>query len=179
MGSKYIPVEPLEGEEWRDTVGLPNYRVSSFGRVSRKAGTFRAPFERILEGGTKTTGYRQVVVRTPNGYKSFPVHQLVADAFLRVRVPGDVVNHLDGNKTNNHVTNLEITDRAGNIAHAMKHGLLRSGIRHGMAKLTDANVREIRARFAAGEQGQAIAQAFNINRNYAYQIKRGEERAAS
>lgn len=178
MATRWIQMQPLPNESWRDVVGAADYIVSDHGRVARKAGTFKTPFDRIVEGGVKDTGYRQVMLTINGKVFGRTVHRLVAAAFIRPMAQGDVVNHLDGVKTNNHISNLEITDRAGNTEHAVTHGLIRSGIRHGMAKLTDTDVEEIRRRFASGDSGQSIADDFGINRNYAYQIKRNEERAA-
>lgn len=177
MASRWIRMIPENGEQWGDVAGFPDYMVSDHGRVARRAGAWHTPFTRMVEGGVKDTGYHQVMLSKGGRQHPRTVHQLVADAFIRPRLPGEVVNHLDGNKLNNHRSNLEITTRAGNVAHAVAHGLIRRGIRHGMAKLTDAQVREIRARFAAGEQGREIAEAYGITRNYAYHIKRGLERS--
>ena len=179
MASRWIRMVPLPGETWRDVVGAEDYIVSDHGRVARKAGAFRTPFDRVVEGGIKDTGYAQVMLTINGKVHGRTVHRLVAEAFIRPMVAGDVVNHLDGVKTNNHVSNLEITDRAGNAKHAAENGLIRSGIRHGMAKLTDSDVRSIRALFADGVQGQAIADKFGITRSYAYHIKNGLERAAA
>jgi hypothetical protein len=156
--------------EWKTVPWCTNYEVSDDGRIRRG--------DRELKQRLSTTGYPTVMFGHTGQARPRKVHRLVMEAFSRPAVEGDVVNHLDGDKTNNHRSNLEYTTRAGNIAHAMEHGLIRSGIDHGMAKLTAAQVVEIRARFAAGERGQSIADAFGINRNYAYQIKRNEERAA-
>lgn len=179
MATRSIRMIPRDGESWRTIATAPNYMVSDRGRVARRGGTFAAPFDRILEGGIKDTGYRVVMLSVDGKVYSRPVHQLVAETFIRLRVPGDVVNHLDGNKMHNRIENLEITDHAGNVAHAVAHGLIRSGIRHGMAKLTDADVREIRRRFTAGESGQSIADAFGITRSYAYNVNAMRERASA
>lgn len=171
-------MSPAPGEEWRTCREDDFYMVSNYGRVARRAGTPRTRYDRLLIGGINDKGYKTVVFYGNNRPKLYRVHRLVVDAFIRELAPEDVVNHLDGCKTNNRVENLEITDRAGNAEHAKMTGLYRSGERHGMAKLTDNDVAEIRARFKAGASGQYIANAFGISRNYAYQIGRGEERAA-
>lgn len=167
-------------EVWRPAVGYPDYEVSDIGRVRRATpgrGTFPG---RVLGQRLSTTGYPTVMVVCPDG-KARPrkVHQLVADAFVRVRAAGEVVNHLDGSKTNNAAHNLEVTDRAGNLAHAMRHGLIRTGFRHGMAKLSDEQVRAIRAAFSQGVPGAEVADRFGISRSYAYHIKQGLERKSA
>lgn len=168
-------------EEWRPVLGLPMYRVSSLARVMRVGGTGRGrPRDRILRTRVGTTGYLMVTIVPPGlRQRTVRVHRLLAEAFMRPMLPGEVVNHLDGVKTNNDPANLEITDRQGNLDHAMRHGLIRTGIRHGMAKLTDEQVREIRAAFAAGEQAAPIAARYGISRSYAYHLKHNRERASA
>lgn len=68
------------------------------------------------------TGYVQVVVTR----RQKLVHRLVAEAFVP-RIEGkNIVNHKDGNKMNNHYTNLEWCTQAENIAHSIANGTLQS-----------------------------------------------------
>lgn len=166
-------------ERWRVVPSMPVYMVSNWGRVKRLAGTGRGiTKDRVLTPQIGTTGYLMVMVSPkPRKPRFVRVHRLVASAFIRELTDRDVVNHLDGNKLNPRADNLEITTREGNAAHAAVTGLIRSGEAHGMAKLTEADVQDMRLRFAAGETGAAIAARYGISRNYAYQIKREEVRA--
>lgn len=74
------------------------------------------------------------------------VHSLIALTFLGERPCGMQVNHKDGNKLNNAISNLEYVTISENIKHAYKNGLLepRNGEKNGMAKLTNDAVRIIR-----------------------------------
>lgn len=81
--------------------------------------------EVLLADGTITvgkfngSGYRTVSI---NG-TSFLIHRIMALTFLD-QIPGkSIVNHIDGDKTNNIIDNLEWTDYTGNIEHAFKTGL--------------------------------------------------------
>lgn len=178
MGSQNILVDYIEGEEWRAVNGAEYYMVSNFGRVKRLAGTGRGVVaDRLLLTPVGTTGYPSVMLTYPDRVRFRKVHQLVSEAFIGTRKAGDFVNHIDGDKTNNRVDNLEYTDRAGNTAHAVAAGLYRRGAEHGMAKLTDEQVRGIRAQFAAGADGQTVAEQYGISRSYAYNINAGRERA--
>lgn len=162
--------------EWRRVPWNIDYEVSDSGAVRRATAAKSTFVGRVLTQRLSTTGYPTVIISKDGKAKPVKVHQIVADAFIRIRVPGDVVNHLDGSKQNNSLSNLEITTRAENTAHAVAHGLIRRGVRHGMAKLTDKQVLEIRNDFISGLSGAEVAIKYGINRNYAYQIKRGEER---
>lgn len=72
-------------------------------------------------------GYHQVNVITPlasNGYRhTITVHRLIAMAFVDNPHGYKEVNHIDGNKLNNHYTNLEWCDRSYNIKHCYTLGL--------------------------------------------------------
>lgn len=166
-------------EEWRVVQDAPDYEVSTLGRVARRAGTFRTPRRRVLRAQMNDHGYLLVSIPVSKRPQSRRIHQMVVDAFIRPRTPGEFVNHIDANKTNNRVENLEITDRAGNTEHARQMGLYRSGASHHATKLTDEDVRKLRRMFAEGYSGAEVARHFGINRNYAYTVNRGEERKAS
>jgi hypothetical protein len=80
---------------------------------------------------TGTKGNRGYIsVSLPDGkqkHKNFYVHILVAKAFLTKPDEYDMVNHIDGNKTNNTLENLEWTDASGNRIHAHATGLVPKG----------------------------------------------------
>ena len=96
--------------------GWPEYSVSSDGRVfSNKFGV-----EREMTQTKGTTGYYNVGFSNGKEKKTFSVHRLVATTFLKNNKNLEIVNHLDGNKLNNDVSNLEWTTRGGNADHAVK-----------------------------------------------------------
>lgn len=105
-------------EKWRDVFDHPDYEVSTFGRVlSHKRGK-----EIELRPGINSRGYLCVVL---DG-KSICVHRLVAEAFIKNHNGYVEINHIDGDKLNNHVTNLEWCDRSHNLKHAYDNGLRNS-----------------------------------------------------
>lgn len=104
-------------EEWKTIQGWPDYLVSNFGRVWSKKRN------RLLKAGGSPHRYPQITLTGPDGYKSTTVHLLVAHAFLDGYFDGAFVNHIDGSKNNNVVSNLEWVTHAANMRHASEMGL--------------------------------------------------------
>lgn len=109
-------------ELWLSIDDYPNYEVSSEGRV-RNAKTGR-----ILKPQPHNSGYLQVSLSKNNKEKSFKIHRLVADRFYDGDHDGLDVNHIDGDKTNNHISNLEFCTRSRNVRHAFDNGLSKSNL---------------------------------------------------
>ena len=106
-------------EEWNTINDYPNYEVSNTGKV-RNRGTGR-----ILKPYNNRGGYLSVVLMSPKGERKFClVHRLVAMAFIPNPHDYPQVNHMDGNKDNNCVENLEWCTCRMNIKHAREMGLI-------------------------------------------------------
>lgn len=103
---------------WRAIPSFPNYEASSGGQI-RRIGS-----EAALAPSPSGHGYLKVVVFEFWGGPRVTrkVHTLVAEAFLGPRPPGRETNHIDCNKHNNAVANLEYVTRAENMAHASLRG---------------------------------------------------------
>lgn len=119
------------GETWKPVRGYEGlYNVSSAGRVkslARKTITMnRGVPERILTPNVMN-GYCCVTLRKDNKVKVFRIHRLVAEAFIGEQpTTKHQINHIDGNKQNNSVCNLEWCTPRENTAHAYKTGLRKS-----------------------------------------------------
>lgn len=122
-------------EEWRDINGFEGYyQVSNKGNVrsldrfvvASKNGTLKLVKGKSMKltkaKGRNNDGYLVVNLRRERTNKVSSVHVLVANAFLD-KVDGRVVNHIDGNKYNNNVTNLEWCSYSHNNIHALENGL--------------------------------------------------------
>lgn len=168
--STQLPLS-LEAEEWRPVVGYEGwYEVSSLGRVRRVAPGHGTHVGRILKSSDDSHGYPHVILSS-KGYRSCKVHRLVAEAFLGPAAKQEV-NHKNGIKSDNRLSNLEWVTHCRNMEHASAIALwtppgLR-GEQHGMAKLTEAQVREIRALGAAGCKkkdvtGRELARRFGVS----------------
>lgn len=113
-------------EQW---LSVPNYdgyyEVSNLGNVRsvRYSQSGEVIYSRTLQPSTKERGYLGVVLSKQSDTKNHLVHRLVAMAFLPNPKHLIAVNHIDGNKTNNNVTNLEWCTDRDNLLHAYKIGL--------------------------------------------------------
>lgn len=136
-------------EIWKDVKGYEGfYQVSNLGRVKSlggKIGTCKRK-EKLRSISFTKDGYAKVRLLRNGEDKTMRVHRLVAEAFIPNPDNKGTVNHKDGNKQNNIVTNLEWVDRSEQMHHAYGLGLKtsRSGIYNSNAKLTEAQVREIK-----------------------------------
>ena len=157
-----IDYKDLPDEEWRDVVGYEGlYQVSNFGRVK----SFQKNKVKILKSNLGIGGYLRVVLCKNEKKKNRFVHVLVAKAFITNPENKTQVNHRDGNKKNNHVSNLEWVTPKENIEHAFKNGLRKIGYEHHEAKLLPDQIREVRRDCVPGdpERGfRAFAKKFNV-----------------
>ncbi|MDF9611889.1 NUMOD4 domain-containing protein [Bacillus cereus] len=123
----------MEQVIWKDVVGYEGlYQVSNFGEVrsydrkvpTRNSRKFAIRKGRILAQMTSTNGYKKLsLTRNATDKKQVMVHRVVAEAFLCNQENKPYVNHMDANKTNNHVSNLEWTTHDENTLHAKRLGL--------------------------------------------------------
>ena len=108
-------IEPVEF--WKDIKGYENnYQIGSCGNIRNKI------TNKNLVGDVNSTGYKRVVLYTPIKQRFF-IHRLVASHFVDGYDENLVVNHIDGNKQNNSVKNLEWVTRSENDLHAYRLGL--------------------------------------------------------
>jgi len=140
----------METEEWRGVRGFEDrYEVSNFGRVrglerpmvykDGRRGLIKAT---LLKGSLGNHGYLSITL--DSRYRKL-VHRLVAEAFLAPQEYRVTINHKDGNKTNNHVSNLEWATFKQNNDHARREGLNRQhGELNNLSKYSDQFIRSIK-----------------------------------
>lgn len=115
-------------EIWKDIPMYKDiYQVSDLGNVKRLGiiGCFGNEInERLLKKTKLSTGYLGVDLSKDGKRKQFCIHQLVAFAFLNHNSQGCklVVNHIDFDKTNNNINNLEVITHRSNLSHREKKG---------------------------------------------------------
>lgn len=113
-------------EIWKDIKGYEGkYQVSNYGNV-KSLNYRRTKTEKVLKPWDAGRGYLQVVFTR----KKYAIHRLVAETFISNPNHYSDVNHIDGNKKNNHVDNLEWCTRKHNIQHAWKLGLSKPYMRN-------------------------------------------------
>lgn len=171
--------EDGQSEEWRPIAGHEGaYEVSSFGRVRslprvalRRDGKPLTVRGQILQTSPGSRGYPRVTLNLDGVGTWRAVHSLVARAFLPPpkRAMGSRgldynVNHIDGSKTNNRVSNLEYITARANISHARATGLLDvRGVNNPRTRLTESDVREIRRLYGKGARQVDLAEQFCID----------------
>lgn len=107
-------------EEWKNINGYEGrYLISNMGKV---ASFLRGDVKLIKTGFTKY-GYEKVTLHNETKRKTFLIHRLVALQFIPLIEDKNYVNHKDGNKKNNTLSNLEWVTVSENNIHALESGL--------------------------------------------------------
>lgn len=149
---------------WRTVPGYPAYEVSVDGLVRRCQGFRCRRAYRVLVPFVRPNGYAQVILYRDGRRQRFGVHQLVALAFLGPKPSlQHQVAHLDGQRLNNHVSNLAWLLPIENDAHKDLHGTRLRGSQIHSAKLVEAQVVLIRQALAVGIRQCVLAQAYGVS----------------
>lgn len=108
---------------------------------------------KVLKAYSNGCGYLKVNLYDQEGNcKKKYIHRIVAEAFLPNPLHLKEVNHIDCNKRNNSVSNLEWCDRKSNLQHSYEHGRKRTCENHGSAKLNWLAVHDIRTKMLSQKQ---------------------------
>lgn len=164
-------------EEWKfvKDSGM-RYQVSSNGRVrslhKQDNGTYDVF---ILKSRTNVYGYKMIDLYINKKKKTFLVHRLVAMSFFgnskdKLQIE---VNHIDGNKTNNSVSNLEWVSKKENIRHAFdnKLNIAANHEAHYKSKIDISTVDEIKRLYKTGSYTQSkLGKMFGLSQNSIWHI---------
>lgn len=164
--------------EWRQIPGYNGmYEASNSGliRRTRMHGRYSPG---PLAQSKHTAGYLTVALSIKGKQRTLYIHRLVMLAFFGKSALD--VNHIDGDKTNNRLSNLEYVSRKENTRHAaevlkmdytFKGGANRydsRGVNHGQAKLNDEKVREIRLAHANGVHIDVLVATYGVCKSVLY-----------
>lgn len=163
-------------EKWKDVFGYEGlYQVSDAGRVRSldinrvdKLGRKLKKKGRILKG-IEVMGYLKVNLWKGGVMKIHAVHRLVAIAFIPNPEGKPQINHKDGNKENNHVSNLEWCTHSENTRHAYDNDLIKrmTGTKNHMTKISECDVLKIREMHKTGKyRHKDLAEIFGVSRRH-------------
>lgn len=154
-------------EIWRPVTGYENvYEVSDLGNVRRSLsekphdGTYPGRMLRPFN----SYGYRRVILCSKNKTKKFFVHRLVAQAFIPNPTNLPIINHLNFDRSDNRISNLEWCTQKRNMQHSIQAGRKRIfGEENVNAKLNNLSVRRIRKLFSTGKHSKSeLARQFKV-----------------
>ena len=121
-------------EIWKDIKGYEGlYQVSNLGNVKKiknkkyninKKEVEEKEINKYISIGKHKLGYKNVKLTDKNGIrKNLFLHRIIAEAFVENPNNFNIINHKDGDKSNNNINNLEWTTQKDNVNHAWKNGL--------------------------------------------------------
>lgn len=102
---------------WKEIPQWNWYLISDKGQI------FNTRTNRYIQGGVNNIGYHRITLYDKGNKTRYFIHRLVAELFLLNPNNLPEVNHIDGNKNNNNVDNLEWCDRTHNERSARRIGL--------------------------------------------------------
>ncbi len=113
----------MNSEIFRPIVGYESlYSVSNIGRVKSHISN------RILKPLLRKTGYLEICLYKNKRKKYYLLHRVVAETFLEPIEGANEINHIDGDKTNNCIENIEWSTRKQNLQHAYENGLRKDDV---------------------------------------------------
>lgn len=171
-----------EPRRWKKIPSFPFYEVSDCGSVRRN--------NKILKQSPNSKGYPRVTMSVGGKSISKTVHSLLLEAFVGPRPIGMHSRHIDGQKTNNILSNLTYCTPSENEADKIRHGTQASGDKNGMrrhpqarpkgeyngnSKLTECDVMFIREQLAICNRGAGaeLARKFGVSQQIISNIKTG------
>jgi hypothetical protein len=152
-------------KNFKNIDGFGKYKISKDGKVYSKISN------KILKSRTNKYGYlMHNLISDSLKVKTISVHRLVALNYLENPNNYKEVNHIDGDKKNNVISNLEWCNRKQNINHAIKMGLLNVGEKNPNNKLKIETVKIIRDLYSKNKKIYQISNILNIKYSTVYSI---------
>lgn len=164
-------------EVFEDLLGYEeSYQISVQGRIfskRRKCGN-RIIYGKEIVPRITRDGYLKVHLSNNGKTKEYFLHRLIAAQFIPNPNNLPEINHKDGNKTNNNISNLEWCTRGENMWHAANNSLMQRGKSRYNAKLTEEQVLSI-YKLKNVLSGAEISRSFGVSKNTINCILRGDK----
>jgi hypothetical protein len=157
-------------EVWKDVVGNKDYQVSNYGRVRSNKKHHEG---KILKSNIDRNGYEYVMLYKNKKAKLHLVHRLVAEAFIENPENKTQVNHIDFNKANNYVENLEWSTPKENVVHSRRANRLNIETSK-RSKLNFSKARQAIEMYRNGISQTHIAKLFGVDSSTISRTVRGE-----
>ena len=156
---------------------LSGYKVGIDGSsvIDTEENTCKFYQSRCYHSGKPT--YYSVTGKAGGKGKPFElIHRLVYETFVGVIPEGMVINHINGVKTDNRLSNLELCTYKENSRHAVEMGFYKptDGEANGMSKLKESEVKEIYNLLAQGYNNDQIGELYNVHPRYVSLIRHGK-----
>lgn len=153
---------------WKEIINHPNYEINELGEIRNKTkGNLLTPFK-------TTNGYFRIRISNKSTYQ---LHYLIALHFIDNPNNYTEINHINGNKLDNFIENLEWSNRSLNMIHAYKKGLAKNslidkkGENNYKAKLKNEDVSKIKQLLSQNVKQIEIAKMFNVSKMTISNIK--------
>ncbi len=154
--------------EYREIPDYPGYRIGSDGTVWSQlecrfigSSTYGKKWRKMIPDIDRD-GYGRVKLCSTTSRRRARVHRLILEIFIGPCPPGMCGAHENGDPADNRLINLSWKSQKDNISDKIRHGTSQIGMRHPFRKLSDDQVREIRARRADGEFYSVICKDYGI-----------------
>lgn len=153
----------MEKEIWKDIKGYEGfYQVSNMGRIRSIDGVTRKPVKYGL--------YLTIQLSKNGTEKLFYIHRLVALTFISNPLNKKEVNHIDGNKLNNMVKNLEWVTRRENAIHSIKNGLqTKDQLAYAVNRMRETNIKKV-YQYKNGKYIAAYPSVRDLCRKFGYSV---------
>ena len=122
LSNRWLSLKDLKNEQWKPILGYEKlYKISNYGRIKSIGDNYKKGIIYKLRKGVYN--YLYVNLSKNSKKKTFYVHKLVMKHFSNREINKKEVNHIDGNKQNNNIKNLEYLTRKQNEKHCWKMGM--------------------------------------------------------
>lgn len=154
----------MQKEIWKDITGYEGlYQVSNGGRI------LSLRTNKIMSSTKDSKGYYKITLSNNAKCKTLRVHRIIADAFINKINGKEFINHIDGDRANNSISNLEWVSKSENALHSYKTLKNKTHNRG----FTDEKIKEIKQYLKDNPNTKAcdLARKYNIRNYTAVRIK--------